>query len=171
MAQLIGYQDLEKAYLAGLLHDLGILVNSLIYTKEYRRCFQHASGSCISLDKAENEDLGFTHCESGKILAEQWRIPSDLAEAIEYHHNLDSSQRAGSLGALVHLSDLLCRVRDLGYGYYEVMGIDFAGDAGWAVLIENYPRLRNIDLARLSLDVEASMGEIVALVDTVFAVH
>ena len=70
--------------------------------------------------------------------------------------------------SLVHLSDLLCRVRDLGYGYYEVMGIDLAGDAAWAALVPHYPKLANIDLARLTMDIEASMDEIVHLVDAVF---
>jgi putative nucleotidyltransferase with HDIG domain len=171
MARLIGYQDPEKAYLAGLLHDLGILVNSLVCTEEFRRCLQHASASCSSIDKAEKQYLGFTHCESGKILAEHWHIPTDLAEGIECHHGVESSQNARALVALVHLSDLLCRVREFGYGYYEVMGVDFAGDAAWSILVENYPRLREVDLARLSLDVEAAMGEIAALVDAVFAVN
>lgn len=170
MAQLIGSPDGEKAYLAGLLHDLGILVNSLVCTEEYRSCLAYASSSCISIDKAEKEKLGFTHGQSGKLLAEHWHIPADLAEVIEFHHDIESAKNARPLVSLVHLSDLLCRVRDLGYGYYEVMGVDFAGDSAWATLVETYPRLRDIDLARLTLDVEASMGEVVALVDSVFSV-
>ncbi len=35
-AERIGYHDPDKAYLAGLLHDLGIIVNSLAYTDQYR---------------------------------------------------------------------------------------------------------------------------------------
>jgi hypothetical protein len=35
-AQTIGYAEPEKAYLAGLVHDLGILVNSLLFTAGFR---------------------------------------------------------------------------------------------------------------------------------------
>lgn len=170
MAQLIGCADAEKAYLAGLLHDLGILVNTLVCTDEFRSCLEQATAKCVSIDAAEKELLGFTHCESGKILAEHWHIPADLAEVIEFHHSVEKAQNARAIVSLVHLSDLLCRVRDLGYGYYEVMGVDFAGDRAWNILVETYPRLADIDLARLSLDVEASMDEVVSLVDAVFAV-
>jgi len=168
VANLIGYQDAEKAYLAGLLHDLGILVNSLVCTEEYRACLKYAADGCISIDKAEKEQLGFTHCESGKILSEHWRIPDELGEVIEFHHGIEHAKTAAPLVSLVHLSDLLCRVRDLGYGYYEILGVDFAGDEAWAVLVKHYPRLQDMDLARLSLDIEAGMDEVVTLVDTVF---
>ena len=70
--------------------------------------------------------------------------------------------------ALVHLSDLLCRLRDLGYGYYEAMGVDFAGDSAWATLVQGYPKLADMDLARLAMDIDGSMAEIVAVVDAVF---
>jgi HD-like signal output (HDOD) protein len=43
MAQMIGYPDPEKAYLAGLLHDLGVLVTSLVCTEEYRKCMDDAA--------------------------------------------------------------------------------------------------------------------------------
>ena len=168
MANLIGYPDAEKAYLAGLMHDLGILVNSLVCGQEFRTCIQSASQEGLALDRAEEKQFGFTHCESGKILAEQWNLPSEIVEVIEFHHDLGMAQNAQPLVSLVHLSDLLCRVRDLGYGYYEVMGIDLAGDAAWAALVPHYPKLASMDLARLSMDIEGSMEEIVKLVDAVF---
>jgi hypothetical protein len=78
------------------------------------------------------------------------------------------AHKAEPLVALVHLSDLLCRVRELGYGYYEVMGIDLAGGAAWATLRTHCPKLASLDLARLSLDIDGAMAEIVSLVNAVF---
>jgi HD-like signal output (HDOD) protein len=167
MAKLIGYPDPEKAYLAGLLHDLGILVNTLACTEDFRRCIQAAREGHVALHRSEEEHLGFTHCQSGKILAEHWHFPADVTEVIEFHHDV-VAPRGGPLVPLVRLSDLLCRVRDLGYGYYEAMGVDFAGDSAWATLVEHYPALANMDLARLTMDVDGAMGEIVAVVDAVF---
>ena len=71
MARLIGYPDPEKAYLAGLLHDLGILVNTVTCTEDYRRTVEVARQRCIRLHDSERECLGFTHCQSGAILAQQ----------------------------------------------------------------------------------------------------
>lgn len=167
MANLIGYPDPEKAYLAGLLHDLGMLVNTLVSTDDFRNCIQAARDGHMALYRSEEEHLGFTHCESGKMLAEHWHFSGDVIDVIEFHHSA-AAPAGATLVALVHLSDLLCRLRDLGYGYYEAMGVDFAGDSAWATLVESYPALTNIDLARLTMDIDESMGEIVAVVDAVF---
>jgi putative nucleotidyltransferase with HDIG domain len=168
MAKLIGYPDPEKAYLAGLLHDLGILVNTLACPEDFRKCIQAARQGHVALDRIEEEHLGFTHCQSGKILAEQWRFSADVIEVVEFHHDVVAPLSVHPLVALVHLSDLLCRLRDLGYGYYEAMGVDLAGDAAWATLVEHCPGLANMDLARLTMDIDGEMEEIVLLVDAVF---
>ncbi|MGB8061657.1 MAG: HDOD domain-containing protein [Candidatus Sulfotelmatobacter sp.] len=167
MAMLIGYPDPEKAYLAGLLHDLGILVNTLACPEDFQMCIQAAREGHAALHRSEEEHLGFTHCQSGKILAEQWRFSADVIEVVEFHHDV-APPTTQPLVALVHLSDLLCRLRDLGYGYYEAMGVDLAGEAAWATLVEHHSALANMDLARLTMDIDGSMEEIVAVVDAVF---
>jgi len=168
MARLIGYPDPEKAYLAGLLHDLGMLVNTVTCTEEYRRTIAQARERRMCLDESERECLGFTHCQSGAILAQQWKFSSDVIAVIEFHHNEAKAPIARPLVALVHLSDLLCRLRDLGYGYYEAIGVDLAGDAAWSTLVESYPALAKMDLARLTMDIDGAMDEITAVVDAVF---
>jgi HD-like signal output (HDOD) protein len=168
MAKLIGYPDPEKAYLAGLLHDLGILVNTVTCTEEFRGCVQSSRDGHVALHRSEQEYLGFTHCQSGKILAEHWKFSADLTAVIEFHHDAGPAPVAADLVSLVHLSDLLCRLRDLGYGYYEAMGVDLAGESAWATLVEQYPALANMDLARLTMDIDGAMEEITTVVDAVF---
>ena len=167
MAQLIGYPDPEKAYLAGLVHDLGILVNTIACPEEFRKCIETAREECTALHLIEDRHLGFNHCQSGKILADRWKFSVDIVDAIEFHHNLDELA-SRPVASLVHLSDLLCRLRELGYGYYEAMGVHLAGDVAWKGLVEQYPELANTDLARLTMDIDGTMDEIVAVVDAVF---
>jgi putative nucleotidyltransferase with HDIG domain len=168
MARLIGYADPEKAYLAGLLHDLGMLVNTITCTKEYTGAVENARKRRICLEQSERECLGFTHCQSGKILAQQWKFSADVTAVIEFHHEPAEASSARPLVALVHLSDLLCRLRDLGYGYYEAIGVDLAGDEAWSTLVKSHPALEKIDLARLTMDIDGAMDEITAVVDAVF---
>jgi putative nucleotidyltransferase with HDIG domain len=168
-AEILGYQDTEKAYLAGLLHDIGILVNSMVAPEEFRATFEKATREQIPLDEAEQATLGFTHSDSGRILAEAWKITPDLVQAIELHHEIGDPGSGGPLVAIVHLSDLLCRLRDLGYGYYEPQQVDFANEPGWGYLVMHFPNLADLDLARFTFTLDEYAKEVGELVSTVFA--
>jgi putative nucleotidyltransferase with HDIG domain len=167
-AEILGYPDTEKAYLAGLLHDIGILVNSMVVPEEFRATFERATREQIPLHEAELATLGFTHCDSGRVLGEAWKITPDLIQAIELHHDIGDPERGGPLVAIVHLSDLLCRLRDLGYGYYEPRQIDFANEPGWLYLMMQFPNLADLDLARFTFMLDEYAKEVEELVSTVF---
>jgi HD-like signal output (HDOD) protein len=168
MAKKIEYPEPEKAYLGGLLHDLGFLVNSVLYTEDFRECLRCAAEQQVPLHVIEEQVLGFTHCESGQMLCEHWGLSKELVYAAGCHHDVSLLPTAGPVACLVHLSDLLCRVRYLGYGYDEIMGVDLGGDAAWQTLIRTYPALENMDLVRFTLDIDGTMDRIVATVDSVF---
>jgi putative nucleotidyltransferase with HDIG domain len=167
-AEILGYPDTEKAYLAGLLHDIGILVNSMVAPEEFRATFEKATREQVPLHEAELATLGFTHCDSGRVLGEAWKITPDLIQAIELHHDIGDPERGGPLVAIVHLSDLLCRLRDLGYGYYEPRQIDFANEPGWLYLMMQFPNLADLDLARFTFTLDEYAKEVEELVSTVF---
>lgn len=170
MAKRIEYAEPEKAYLAGLLHDIGFLVNSVLYTEDFRECLRCAAERHAPLHVIEEQVLGFTHCDSGRMLLEHWGLPKDLVDAAGCHHDTSLLAAAGPLSCLVHLSDLLCRVSYLGYGYDEIMGVDLGGDAAWQILVTNYPALARMDLVCFTIDIDGAMDEIVATVDSVFGI-
>src|ERR1700730_5329387 len=118
-AEILGYADTEKAYLAGLLHDIGILVNSMVAPEEFRETLENATREQIPLDEAEQGTLGFTHSDSGRVLADAWKITPDIAQAIELHHEIEDLGSGGPLVAIAHLPDLLFPLCDLGLGHYE----------------------------------------------------
>jgi putative nucleotidyltransferase with HDIG domain len=160
--------DSEKAYMAGLLHDIGFMVNCLVFPKEFAAVMRRARGEEISMYEAEFQDMGFTHCETGRALAEKWKLADEVVEVIGCHHSVDRATQAQPLVALVHLSDLLCRMRGLGYGYYERQMVDLISDPAWAVLLKEHRELEGVDLARFTFELDESVAEIHALVGTVF---
>jgi len=168
MAERIEYSEPGKAYLAGLLHDVGFLVNSMLYTEKFRECLQSATEQHLPLHVVENQVLGFTHCESGQILCEHWSLPPEFAKVSGSHHDVSLLPTAGPLASLVHLSDLLCRTRSLGYGYDELLHAEPGGVASWQVLIHACPALENLDIVGLTLDMERVMESIAATVESVF---
>jgi len=153
------FREPERAYLAGLLHDIGELVNMLSFQEEFRAAAQLARSEKIPLHEAEYSALGFTHCDTGKILAEHWRLPEDIAEVVEHHHNVQQAKLHPVLVALVGLSDRLCHMHELGYGTNEKSDLKLEDDPAWAILTRDYPLLAQTDLSRFLLDMEGFAGE------------
>ena len=160
--------DTEKAYMTGLLHDIGFMVNCMAFSKEFATAMERACREEIPLDEAERATMGFTHCETGQALAERWKLADDVIEVIAHHHAIERSEKAQPLVALVHLSDLLCRMRGLGYGYYERHKVDLIADPAWAILSKEYRDLEGMDLVRFTFELDEAVQEIHALVATVF---
>jgi HD-like signal output (HDOD) protein len=64
VAQAIAFPHTEKAYLAGLLHDIGVIAHLWLAPNEFRAALDLATSRHISLQEAELEILGITHCEA-----------------------------------------------------------------------------------------------------------
>jgi putative nucleotidyltransferase with HDIG domain len=167
-SEKLGAADSEKAYMAGLLHDIGLLVNCMVFPKEFATAVTEAAREQIPLYDAERTVMGFSHCESGRALAERWNLPEDMVQAIAHHHDPERSEAAYPLVALVHLSDLLCRMRALGYGYYERQKVDLVEDPAWAVLLKEYRSLAGVDLVRFTFELDEAVEGISGLVSTIF---
>ncbi len=159
--------DGEQAYMAGLLHDIGFMVNCLVFPEEFGAAMKHAVQNEIPLDAAEHFVMGFAHGETGQALAEKWNLSASLANVIAHHHAIAHSDTAEPLVALVHLSDMLCRMRGLGYGYYERHRVDLISDPAWDTLLKAYPDLGKLDLVRFTFELDEAVDEIHDLVSAV----
>jgi putative nucleotidyltransferase with HDIG domain len=168
LAQRLGVQDVEKLYLAGLLHDIGILVNALLFEEQFHQVLEAAAAEETPLCEVEKHELGFSHCESGRLLADAWKLPEDISEVIEHHHEPSPDDPACEMTSLVHLADLLCRVRGLGYGYYEARGLDLTSEVAWNILQQKYPVAAGLDLARFTLELDGCAAEVQSMVDSIF---
>lgn len=79
------YCNPEEAYLAGLLHDIGLLfVNQHLGKLVPRVLAQTKTG--LSLTEAERRVLAFDHAQVGAYVAWRCSFPEPLVEAIDYHH-------------------------------------------------------------------------------------
>jgi len=75
----------REAYLAGLLHDIGLILLDQYLNEPFHRVVDSLSPDTDSLE-VETEILGFNHTELGGYVALQWRLPESLAATIIHHH-------------------------------------------------------------------------------------
>jgi len=117
-----------------------------------------------SLYDAEKHSFGFTHCDSGKLLAEHWSLPPDIRNVIEFHHTPEQATESAVVVAAASLSDLLCRLRGMGYGYDELCEIDFHEAPAWNLLQKSVPHMDDLDIARFTFELDGEAEEIKSLV-------
>lgn len=164
----IGFPGPDKAYLAGLLHDFGIIMNLWMFPEEWAKVFAVAKNEGIPLAEAEIKCLGFTHCEVGQMLGSKWHMPEDILQVIIWHHEPEKAPEEKALVALVSLADLLCRMSGIGYGYVEARQIVFSEQPAFQVLLNACPDLKKLDWEKFTLDMEGYLGEVERLVKLVY---
>lgn len=168
LARVVRSHSAEKAYLAGLLHDLGLLVNAQLLPGPTKAVFEMAAHRSIPLDQAESEILGFTHADSGRILGEAWKLSPDILTVVQYHHDIEAAPSARDLVALVHLSDLFCRDHGLGYGYHEPRQIDFTCSPAWLILVQTCRQMGRPYLSRFFGELDEYFEQVLKFVDSAF---
>jgi putative nucleotidyltransferase with HDIG domain len=103
--------EAEKAFLAGVLHDVGKVV------------FANARASAADATKTDAEKLTYMqshHAEVGAYLLGLWGFPNPIVEAVAFHHAPSKvSTEALSLADLVHAADQLIHQRQPDTGTQE----------------------------------------------------
>lgn len=107
LAQRFGADDPEEAFLAGLVHDMGIVVFDQFFHDGFRRVADLVTGLGTPLVDAEREVFGRDHAFVGRQLARRWNFPVPVIEAIGCHHAPGRARVDPMLTASVHLADWL----------------------------------------------------------------
>jgi putative nucleotidyltransferase with HDIG domain len=99
-----GSIDKDAAYTAGILHDVGRVALAVIQPKGYAALLEKHHGTSASMLLAEREMFGLDHCEVGRQLIADWKLPKSFEAVVADHHSDLRSGSAWNLLALVRLS-------------------------------------------------------------------
>ena len=172
IAGMVGYLDLEKAYLAGIVHDIGKVFLGHYLRKEYGEMLAGMDSSQHRAYAAEQEHFGTTHCEVGLCLAQRWNFPSDYCDTISYHHSTERAIADPLLTAIVSLSDLFCLTHDAATGNSnEPAGQpDSSEENAWEVLKQFSKRPLDKDIPTFFAALSGEYAEIADEVRVLFRV-
>lgn len=103
----------EDYFIAGLLHDLGLLAEMKIFPEEGERILQSLGD--ISLLDAEEVILdGLSHCSVGKLLGERWNLSEELSNVLLLHHTPFTVDTPSELVLSVYLANIICKNNAVG---------------------------------------------------------
>jgi HD-like signal output (HDOD) protein len=112
---LMSNDELEDAFVAGLLHDVGILVMDQFFPEPFAKVRAYAEAELMPLARAETEILGIQHGEIGGLLLAEWNLPDRVVNAVTWHHDPDRAREANRrVAQLVHLADFVCVNQSVG---------------------------------------------------------
>jgi HD-like signal output (HDOD) protein len=168
IAQRIRYPDTEKAYLVGIVHDIGEVFLSYYARADFEKLLQAMKGQPYRLVNAEEQFFGTTHCEIGQCIARKWNFPPDYCEVISYHHHPEDAKIDPTLCAIVNLADLFCSVCQLDYGGQAWVTFNLAEEQAWTILKNYAPHLADFDVERFCYELEDRVPEIQDLVKSIF---
>lgn len=108
ISQNLGFLDLgSDAFVAGMLHDLGIQLLHKFFHQQYVEITLKIQNGNVPVLEAELEILGLTHQQVGKFLSEKWNLPILLCETLNHHHCPSEVNENKILSSIVHLADYM----------------------------------------------------------------
>jgi len=113
LAMDLGLEKHGEAFIAGLLHDLGISVVHRFMHSDFVTIHDMVANG-INYNDAEAQVLGLTHGEIGESLLKYWNIPELITDVVKYHHQPNLSQQAPTLASVVHLADYMTQMLKMG---------------------------------------------------------
>ena len=101
----------DDVFLAGLLHDIGIMLEDQYDHDNFRALLENLTDD-VPLETAERAALGYAHTELGEALAVAWRFPPATRAAIRHHHASHLYQGAGATTvACVEVANAVCTIK------------------------------------------------------------
>jgi HD-like signal output (HDOD) protein len=153
-----GRPTVEEGFLAGLIHDLGLLIERQVFGRKLAEVIRRNADERGNFCDLERDIIGADHQAFGMALGQKWRFPMNLCMAIGYHHKpMDLAPVNRELATLVHVADTVaCRC-----------GIGFTATAAHDDYDDYMLSLLHIDAATVE-GVVAKLPEEVAATESIF---
>jgi HD-like signal output (HDOD) protein len=103
------------AYLAGLLHNIGVMLLGHLLEPEFNALNRAvAEQPDRSLLELETELLGVSHCDLGVWLLRKWKMPTEVLTTVLQHHNDDYHGTAATYVRLAQVSNAVLKRHGVG---------------------------------------------------------
>jgi HD-like signal output (HDOD) protein len=124
----------DDIYVAGLLHDAGLLVLEQHFPREFGEVLERRATTQGPLWRTEEEHLGMDHGAVGGLLLGRWSLPAFIAEAVtNHHHPHQAEEQFHSVCRTVQAAEVLCSEAGAGLpeeGPADCSSADVLGELG-----------------------------------------
>lgn len=103
IAREMGSNQMDEAFLAGLLQDIGIVILRFNEKDDYSSIPDAATGGDKeSITDLERRVFGTDHAQVGAKVCEEWKFPKTLVRSVRLHHTPPEQLRVGDGASELH---------------------------------------------------------------------
>ncbi len=102
-------------------------------------------------------------------MAELWKLPLEIALAIEYHHHPNKLASKNETAVLVYVVDQICQRFGLGYGYELTEAATGSLEQVWSTLSQSIRCAADYSAEQYMTLIEQQVATAQTLVDEVFS--
>lgn len=102
--------DEDQAFVAGLLHDIGLLAMSVYFPDDLDALILRSRSDDVELCTVERQHALTSHAEVGAWIAAHWRFPATVEHAIAAHH---APPAESGIATCVHVANAIGHALDL----------------------------------------------------------
>ncbi|MFB6355733.1 MAG: HDOD domain-containing protein [bacterium] len=115
IADYLGYDSDEKgnAFSAGHLHSVGKPIMDQYLHRDFIKIVKKTDEESVPFYEAEEEVFGFTHCEVGEAVLNEWNLPKVLSSTAGNYYKLSNVEYETTI--VVHFATVLVKTK--GYGF------------------------------------------------------
>jgi len=106
--------DMETAFSAGLLHDIGKIILEQFSNEDYLPVLKAAKEKGMPLVMVERSMLGMSHADVSGMLVDKWQMPNELKGPIVFHHSPLEEKTSLDMACIVHYANHLCHLKGSG---------------------------------------------------------
>lgn len=108
--------QVEEAFVAGLVHDMGLLIEFQLFPKKLKAVAQRCEVQPQDYLAVERDVIGADHQMFGSHLAAKWKFPPGLRATISRHHNPENLKpELKRVVTAVQVADTICCQNELGF--------------------------------------------------------
>ena len=105
----------DEVFTAALLHDIGKLVLGGFVQDDLHQ-IEAMVAKGIAFEVAEFIVLGTDHAQIGARILEKWSFPTDLVNAVSWHHDPETCENHCTFSDIVHVANVLGLMSGYGKG-------------------------------------------------------
>ena len=97
----------EDAFLCGILHDIGIIIEDQVTHEQFIQCCDAYESKPMPFVEYEREFIGTDHSMLGYLLAKEWKLPLEVINAIKRHHKLSGDITESSISGIIQIAEYM----------------------------------------------------------------